>query len=76
MDCILFFAEKKEPEKNATKFFLHYEGLGWMIKGYPIIDWQSIAEKWIMNEENFNNQETKKNASKDFQKNASGFGTL
>ena len=37
------------PEKEARKFFFHYQAVGWIISGSPIRDWHAAAEKWNEN---------------------------
>jgi len=45
----IFFQNAGHPEKEARKFFHHYEAIGWTINRQPIVDWQSAASKWIEN---------------------------
>lgn len=57
-----FFQQGKtgdEGKKQASAFFLHYEGLGWKIGFTEIFAWRSIASKWI----NTNNQKQQNNGN-------------
>jgi hypothetical protein len=52
-----FFTQNNYPLIEAQKFYNHYKGTGWKIKGItPIIDWQATAHKWMLNAENFENK--------------------
>lgn len=46
---IEFFKEKKWPLVEASKFYNHYDGIGWKIGGkIKIENWQAIAENWML----------------------------
>jgi hypothetical protein len=48
-EVIDFFGSKNWPLMDATKFYNHYQGVGWKIGGKaPIADWKAIAENWMM----------------------------
>lgn len=49
-EVLEFFKKENSPVVEAKKFFNHYNSLGWKIGGkVKIIDWQSLAKKWILN---------------------------
>lgn len=51
-----FFLSKKSDEREALKFFNHFQSNGWRIGGRtPMLDWQAAATKWILNGNNFTN---------------------
>ena len=46
---LLFFKKKEYPEKEALKFYNHYQGVGWKIGGkIPIEDWKATANNWML----------------------------
>ncbi len=48
-EVIEFFKEKKWPLVEASKFYNHYDGIGWKIGGkVKIVNWQAIAENWML----------------------------
>lgn len=53
--CEGLFEKSGKPKELGAKFFHHYNSVGWTIKGSPITNWGSLAEKWIIDEKNFNN---------------------
>lgn len=44
-----YFRSVSQPDKEAKKFFHHYDAIGWTMSGEPIVKWQSAANKWIEN---------------------------
>ena len=50
---IEFFREKNvnEPEKNATKFYNHYEASGWMRGKTKIKNWKMCLSSWDFTEQ-------------------------
>jgi hypothetical protein len=51
-----FFISKKSNEREALKFFNHFQSNGWLVGGRsPMRDWQAAATKWILNANNFTN---------------------
>ena len=57
----IFFQENNYPETEAAKFYYYNHGKGWMLADkIPIKDWQSLAHKWMLNE-NPKNKSNKKN---------------
>ena len=55
-----FFRENHYPVMEAKKFFYYNHGKGWQLTNkLPITDWQSLAHKWMLNDQNFRqNQNT------------------
>lgn len=54
-EVILFFLEQKFPEKEAKKFFNHFQSNGWKVGGKtPMKDWQAAAQNWMLNADKFN----------------------
>jgi len=44
---LAWFREAGYPEKEAFRFFHHYQSIGWLLPGKrPITNWQSAALKW------------------------------
>lgn len=55
-EIIEFFKEKKANNKEAEKFFNHFESNGWKVGGKtPMKNWQAAAKNWILRSANFNN---------------------
>ncbi|WP_298739170.1 hypothetical protein [uncultured Chitinophaga sp.] len=50
-DAVLqYFAAASYSEKDALKFYAHYQANGWLLGGkVPIQDWQAAADKWVSN---------------------------
>jgi len=49
-DVVVFFHLLGHSEKEAAKFFHHYEANGWRQAGkIPITNWPAAARKWILN---------------------------
>jgi hypothetical protein len=45
----IFFVSKKSSEREAEKFFYHYESNGWKTGGgVRMADWQAAAQKWML----------------------------
>jgi hypothetical protein len=44
-----YFSHAGYPDKEARKYFFHYQAIGWTLSGSPILDWQAAAAKWIEN---------------------------
>jgi hypothetical protein len=55
----IYFEQNQWPQKEADKFYNHYESNGWMIGKTPMANWQAAANNWILNSQNFNNDKTK-----------------
>ena len=54
-EVVLFFLEQKFPEKEAQKFYNHFQSNGWKVGGKtPMQDWQAAARNWMLNAEKFN----------------------
>ncbi|MEO6671132.1 MAG: hypothetical protein ABIN36_16740, partial [Ferruginibacter sp.] len=46
-----FFHQNNYPSTEAAKFFYYNNGKAWMLTDkIPIKDWQSLAHKWMLNE--------------------------
>ena len=57
-DVVLYFDEHdKGKASDPNKFFSHFDSLGWVSNGQPIVNWQSRADMWI-------NEDIKKSAGK------------
>jgi hypothetical protein len=54
----IYFEQNQWPQKEADKFYNHYESNGWMIGKTPMANWQAAANNWILNSQNFNNDKT------------------
>ena len=59
-----YFAENKYPAIESQKFFNHYESNGWRVGKVPMQNWQSSANKWVLNAEKFSNDKAKPTAGK------------
>lgn len=60
-----YFAEHRWPNKEADKFYNHYESNGWLVGGKtPMYNWIASAGNWMLNAENFTNGKTKPDAGK------------
>ena len=47
-DVVLYFDEHdKGKASDPNKFFSHFDSLGWVSNGQPIVNWQSRADMWI-----------------------------
>jgi len=54
IEVIDFFKRKKWPTIEASKFYNHYQGIGWKIGGkIKIEDWQATARNWILKSSEF-----------------------
>lgn len=42
--------------REATKFINHYNAIGWMLGRHKIVDWESAAKKWNVN--NYTEEQT------------------
>jgi hypothetical protein len=43
-----FFKENGWPDNEASKFYLHYEAVGWKInRNTQVVNWQALAQRWI-----------------------------
>ncbi|HEY5393588.1 MAG TPA: hypothetical protein VIJ57_15800 [Hanamia sp.] len=63
-DVISFFSKNKYPDTEAKKFFSHYQSNGWLVGGKtPMNNWQSSANKWMINAIQFNLKHLKPNMS-------------
>ncbi len=57
-DVVLYFDEHdKGKASDPNKFFSHFDSLGWVSNGQPIVNWQSRADMWI-------SEDVKKSAGK------------
>ena len=45
-----FFYRNKATLEQGEKFFYHYDGLSWKSGSTPIVNWESIARKWILDD--------------------------
>jgi len=55
-----FFLAASQREKEARKFYHHYEAIGWKLNNAPITNWYAAANKWI---ENIYNHKNSKNGT-------------
>ena len=47
-DVVSYFDEHdKGKASDPNKFFSHFDSLGWVSNGQPIVNWQSRADMWI-----------------------------
>lgn len=56
-----YFAQNKWPDKEADKFYNHYESNGWMIGKTPMANWKAAGDNWMLNSENFKYDKAKNN---------------
>jgi hypothetical protein len=50
----VFFQTNNYPVSEVKKFFNHYQSNGWLVGGKaPMKNWQSSADKWMLNIDNF-----------------------
>ncbi len=57
-----YFQENNYPAIEALKFFNYFSGVGWLVGGkIPMVDWQAIAENWMLNAIKFISQEQQPN---------------
>lgn len=50
-EVVSYFASRAIPKETAELFFYHYDGLGWKTgKGVKVANWESIANRWIIEE--------------------------
>ena len=48
-EVVVFFKEKGWPIIEASKFYNHYQGIGWKIAGKaPVVDWKATAQSWML----------------------------
>ncbi len=53
-EVMLFFKEKSWPQREAAKFFNHYQAIGWKRSGKtPIENWQACAKNWMLKHQEF-----------------------
>lgn len=51
-EVISYFEAQGKSRESAELFFYHYDGLGWRnVRGTRIVHWDSIANKWMREEE-------------------------
>lgn len=48
-EVLVFFSEQQYPDSQARRFWLYYDALNWHIGKSPIINWPSLAQKWMFN---------------------------
>lgn len=54
-EVLTFFSEQKYPDKEARKFYFHFEANGWKVGGKtPMKNWTAAAHNWILNTDKFN----------------------
>jgi hypothetical protein len=57
---IAFFLESEYSEREARKFYFHFEANGWRVAGKTgMKNWQAAAHKWMMNEIHFKSESFK-----------------
>lgn len=55
-EVMAWFQQQNYSFHEAQKFFSHYKSNGWLVGGKtPMQDWQSSAQKWMLNRDNFTN---------------------
>lgn len=47
-EVICFFTERQWPVLEASKFYNHYQGIGWKVGKAPIVDWKATAHTWML----------------------------
>lgn len=60
-EVVGFFKEKAWPETEASKFYLHYEALGWKISGSQVVNWKALAQRWMKKAEEIQKGMKRKN---------------
>lgn len=54
-EVLTFFSEQKYPDKEARKFYFHFEANGWKVGGKtPMKNWTAAAHNWMLNTDKFN----------------------
>lgn len=49
-EVLHYFTTIKYSEKEALRFYAHYQANGWLLGGkVPIRNWQAAADKWVSN---------------------------
>ena len=47
-EVLNFFKENAWPDTEASKFYLHYEAVGWKInRDTKVVNWQALAHRWM-----------------------------
>lgn len=59
-NVIAFFISLSSEKSSAEKFYNYYASTGWRNKNnIPIVDWQSAAKNWILNDKSNQSNKTK-----------------
>lgn len=48
-EVINFFLAQQHTEEEALKFWYHHEATGWLTGNTPVLHWQPLAQKWMLN---------------------------
>ncbi len=60
-EVIEFFKTKKWEIIEGIKFYNHYQGIGWKIRGkIKIVDWQATARNWMLKADEIKKEKTQK----------------
>jgi len=54
---INFFKNNQSSKIEGQKFWNHYESNGWQIGKAKMVDWEAAARKWILNQNDKNNNQ-------------------
>lgn len=53
-EVLIFFKIKSWPDTEASKFYHHYEAVGWKInQNTNVVNWQALAHRWMKKAEEF-----------------------
>lgn len=53
-EVLNFFKKKCWPDTEASKFYHHYEAVGWKInQNTSVVNWQALAHRWMKKAEEF-----------------------
>lgn len=61
--CEQFFEGCGFPKNLGAKFFNEYSITGWRYKGSVIENWTALAQKWVINESNYQNGQQQRNSN-------------
>jgi hypothetical protein len=49
LQVLEYFTAAGHSDKEARKFYHHYQAIAWTLSGSPIKNWQAAADKWFEN---------------------------
>jgi hypothetical protein len=48
-EVVKFFLAQHHAREEALKFWYHHEATGWLTGNTPVLHWQPLAQKWMLN---------------------------